>query len=98
MIRMTLRRVTGGRWPRVRDGEHLSCREVGRLMQRFLDGEIRDDVQVRAIADHLDVCPPCGHEADVYRSIKDALARGRPPVDPDVAERLRSFGRRLAGE
>lgn len=95
MIRMTLRRMTRGRWPGVRDGEDLSCREVGLLMQRFLDGEIDDDVQVRALVAHLDVCPPCEHEVEVYRSIKESLERGRPPVDAEVVERLRAYGRRL---
>lgn len=95
-MRSTLRRFTGGRWPRIREGEHLTCTEVGRLMQRFLDGEVDDGIQVRALAAHLDVCPPCGHEADVYRAIKDALGRGRPPVDAEVVDRLRDFGRRLA--
>lgn len=95
MIRMWLRRASRGRWPRVRDGEHLSCAEVGWLMQRFLDAEIADDAMVRALSDHLAVCPPCDHEADVYRAIKDALDRGRPPVDDEVVGRLRAFGQRL---
>lgn len=96
MIRSRIRRLTRGRWPRVRDGEELSCPEVGRLMQRFLDGELDDDVLVRSLAAHLDVCPPCGHEAEVYRAIKEALERGRPPVDREVVDRLHAFGRRLA--
>lgn len=96
MIRMTLRRFTRGRWPRIRAGEALMCPEVGRLLQRFLDGAVDDDVQVRALADHLGKCPPCGREAEVYGRIKDALRRGRPPVDAETVARLRAFGERLA--
>lgn len=96
MIRMSMRRLSRGRWPKVRPGEHLSCVEVGLLMQRFLDGEIDDEVRVTAIAAHLDVCPPCEHESEVYSQIKAALERGRPPIDPAAVDRLRDFGKRLS--
>lgn len=96
MIRMTMRRLTKGRWPKIRAGEELSCPEVGLLMQRFLDGEMDEEIEVQALADHLGKCVPCGHEADVFRNIKDALERGRPALDDDTVARLREFGQRLA--
>lgn len=95
MIRSTVRRLTGGRWPRVRPGEMLPCPEVRRLMQRFLDGEIDDAIEVQAVVDHLDVCEPCGFEHDVYRRITAALHAHRPPLDETAVERLRAFGRGL---
>lgn len=96
MMRSTFRRLTRGRWPAVRPDEQLSCREVGRLLQRFLDGELEDDVAVRAIVAHLDHCPPCELERDVYERISTSLAAGARPVDPDSLARLEAFGRRLA--
>ncbi len=95
MMRSRLRRLTRGRWPRVRAGEQLSCAEIGRLMQRFLDGELDDDVEVQAVIDHLDHCERCGLERDVYERIKEALIHQRPPVDAASITRLEEFGRRL---
>lgn len=96
MMRSTIRRLTRGRWPALRPDEQLSCREVGRLMQRFLDGELADDVAVQAIIVHVDHCPPCEFERDVYERITSSLAAGGPPVDPASLARLEAYGRRLA--
>lgn len=96
MIRSTIRRVTSGRWPAVRPGEALSCPEVGRLLQRFLDGELTDDTEIDMLSAHLDDCKRCGLEADTYRKIKEALANRRTPVPPESVERLREFGEHLA--
>jgi hypothetical protein len=92
MIRSMFRRVTGDRWPAVRDGDRLSCGEVGRLLQRFLDDELDDGAAVAGIARHLDDCGRCGLEAETYHRIKDALAQRRPDLPPDAVERLREFG------
>lgn len=73
----------------------MSCRQVGKVLQRFLDGEI-DDRDRRRVADHLDDCRRCGLGADTYLQIKAALARTATEPPPDVLERLRSFGARLA--
>ncbi len=98
MIRSMLRRVTADRWPAVREGERLSCPEVGRLLQRFLDGELDDPAAVGGIARHLDDCGRCGLEAETYDRIKAALARRRPELPPDTIERLRAFGAALTDE
>jgi len=95
MIRSMLRRATGGRWPRVRPGEQLSCSEVGRSLQRFLDGELPGGVAAEALSAHLDECRRCGLEADVYRRIKDAIEHRRPEVPEESVRRLREFGQRL---
>ena len=94
-LRSTGRRLTGGRWPRVRADEPLPCGEVARLMQRFLDGELDTDGEVRAVAVHVERCEPCGIETDVYRRIKVALRRRRRPVDDAAVDRLRACGRGL---
>ncbi len=96
MIRTALRRLTAGRWPSVRPGEELSCPEVGRLLHRFLDGELADDVEVDQLSVHLEECRRCGLEADTYRKIKVALADHRTPVPRESVDRLREFGERLA--
>lgn len=96
MMRMMIRRLTGDRWPAVVVGEQLTCPEVGRLLQRFLDDELSDPVAVDALADHLDACGGCGLEADTYRRIKEALATRRADLPADSVARLRAFGEQLA--
>lgn len=96
MIRTVLRRMTGGRWPRLRTGEQLSCPEVGRLLQRYLDRELEDAAEIDALVAHLDECERCGLEAETYRHIKDVLEQRRTPVPPESIDRLRSFGEELA--
>jgi anti-sigma factor (TIGR02949 family) len=80
----------------VRPGDALSCPEVGRMLQTFLDDELSDDVEIELLSEHLDECKRCGLEADTYQKIKDALASRRTPVPPETVERLREFGERLA--
>jgi Putative zinc-finger len=96
MIRSTIRYITLGRWPKPRPGDHLSCPEVGRLLQRFLDGELTDEHDAQLLSSHLDECKRCGLEADTYRRIKAVLASRRLPVPPESVARLREFGEHLA--
>lgn len=96
MIRSTIRRMTSGRWPTIRPGETLSCPEVGRLLQRFLDDELDDDVEVEMLSEHLDDCRRCGLEAETYRKITTALASRRSAIPTESVERLREFGAQLA--
>jgi anti-sigma factor RsiW len=72
----------------------LTCRQVGRLLQSHLDGEL-DDLRARRVAAHLDDCLRCGLEAEAYRALRSALRR-RLPVDPDQLARLREFAAHLA--
>ncbi len=72
----------------------LNCREVGRLLQSHLDGEL-DEARSQQVADHLDDCLRCGLEAEIYQALRAALQR-RAPVDPERLARLRDFGARLA--
>lgn len=96
MIRSVFRRMTGGRFPRIRPDEPLSCSEVGRSLQRFLDAEVADQIEVGALAAHLEDCKRCGLEADVYRRIKHAIEHRRADMPAESVERLRQFGHRLA--
>jgi anti-sigma factor RsiW len=88
--------MTLGRWPAVRPGDTLTCPEVGRLLQSFLDDELTDDDEIEALARHLDDCKRCGLEAETYQKIKDALASRRTPVPQESVDRLREFGEHLA--
>lgn len=96
MIRTALRRMTGGRWPEIRAGERLSCPEVGRLLQRFLDDELDREHDIESLAAHLEECKRCGLEADTYQKIKSALEQRRIDVAPESVARLREFGEHLA--
>ena len=73
----------------------LSCRQVGKVIQHFLDGEIDDATKAR-VAEHLDNCRRCGLGADTYLQIKAALARSATEPSADALGRLREFGERLA--
>ena len=75
----------------------MTCRQVGEVLQAYLDSEV-DDLTTRRIAHHLEDCRRCGMELAVYQEIKATLARQGVAVDGDALVRLRSFGARLAGE
>jgi anti-sigma factor RsiW len=73
----------------------LTCREVGKLLQHYLDGHTDEDATAE-VAEHLEDCRRCGLEAAIYREIKAVLAR-RAPVLPETTQaRLRRFGDQLA--
>ncbi|MGW0821044.1 anti-sigma factor family protein [Streptomyces sp. NPDC002845] len=71
----------------------MGCAEVVRVLQAYLDGEA-DEVTARGVAAHLDDCRDCGLEADLYREIKNSLARQERP-DTLALTRLREFGESL---
>jgi anti-sigma factor (TIGR02949 family) len=77
--------------------EEVGCREVGRALQSYLDGEI-DESQGRALAAHLDMCRNCGLDASVYREVRDNLRSLARPIPPETLERLREFSERLVSE
>lgn len=82
------------RWWRQRSDAAASCREVGKVLQAWLDGQV-DDVTARRVRRHLDDCRRCGLEASTYAEIKSALARRAPHPDAAAIERLEAFGQRL---
>ena len=81
------------RWPRRRQAP-MSCREVGRLLHAFLDGELCDTRAID-VADHLDGCLACGPDADGYRWLKQQLAAMTAPEDPARVDELRRFADQL---
>ncbi|MGH9229926.1 MAG: anti-sigma factor family protein [Acidimicrobiales bacterium] len=75
----------------------LTCREVGKLLQRYLDGEA-DEHATAKVAEHLEDCRRCGLEAGIYREIKASLARQAFVLPETTLARLRRFGQQLATE
>ncbi|MER6090345.1 anti-sigma factor family protein [Streptomyces bluensis] len=71
----------------------MSCAQVVRVLQAYLDGEM-DDVTALRVRAHLDDCRDCGLEARTYREIKNALVRQERP-DARAVARLRGFGESL---
>lgn len=71
----------------------LSCREVGRVLQAYLDGELEGGEEL--VAAHLEDCRRCGLEEAVYRDLKASLSHGPAEVDPEAVARLERFGREL---
>jgi anti-sigma factor RsiW len=73
----------------------LTCREVGKLLQRYLDDETDEHTTTR-VAEHLEDCRRCGLEATIYREIKASLARQAPTLPETTLASLRRFGEHLA--
>lgn len=73
----------------------LNCRQVGRLLQTYLDGAVPDASAV-LVANHLDDCRRCGLEVDIYRYLIRSLAQARGPENPGQLARLQDFADALA--
>jgi len=80
----------------IRRQRKLSCRQVGRSLQEYLDGELDDPERVARLREHLEACRDCGLEADTYRALRDAMRHRAPVVESPELQRLRDFGNRLA--
>ncbi len=81
-------------WWRSNSDAMASCREVGRVLQAYLDGQV-DELTAQRVSAHLEACRRCGLEAHVYDELKQALARRSTRVDPSIVERVQAFGRDL---
>lgn len=66
------------------------CRQVIRVLQSYLDGELPDDER-DVVAEHLRHCQRCGIDARIYRDIKRSLQGLDTPVDRQAIRRLRGF-------
>lgn len=75
----------------------MNCMQVGRRLQRYLDGDV-DDLTARRVRRHLEDCRRCGMKAATYIEIKASLARRGKDVPDDAVTRLRAFGERLVRE
>ena len=81
------------RWYR-RKSRSVKCRELGKVLQSYLDGDIEPDFADKLEA-HLRECRKCGLDLDTYQRIKDSLAMRIPEVDSEAVARLRQFGDEL---
>jgi len=75
----------------------MSCRQVGKVLQTYLDDELDEDA-ARKVAAHLEDCRRCGLEAETYESLKESLRRGPVGFADEPVARLREFGEHLAQE
>lgn len=82
---------------RRRPDRPMNCMQVGRRLQRYLDGDL-DDLTARRIMAHLEDCRRCGMEATTYAEIKASLARRGTDIPDNAVARLRAFGERLVHE
>lgn len=73
----------------------MSCHQVGKVLQTYLDDELDDDA-ARKVAAHLEDCRRCGLEAETYEALKASLQRGPAGLADEPVSRLREFGERLA--
>lgn len=88
------------RFLRRKDGE-LSCPEVGRLLQQYLDESVAgplalDESTTVKVSGHLADCRRCGLEVETYESIRAAVERSGGGLSEDALGRLKEFGERLA--
>ena len=72
----------------------LSCRQLGKILQSFLDSEL-DEISTDKVAEHLEDCRRCGMAADEYLEIKASLGRDAPVSLEESLGRLVEFARRL---
>lgn len=70
------------------------CREVARVLQSFIDGELPAS-QADDVALHLEHCERCGIEEDVYRQVKQSLEQLAVAPDPEAIRRLRNSAEAL---
>lgn len=82
---------------RQRAARPLSCHQVRRLLQAYLDCEL-PDARAVLVADHLDACLRCGLEASSYRWLKARLVGLAPRMDDGQLDRLQAFADALADD
>ncbi|MFU8840617.1 MAG: anti-sigma factor family protein [Nitriliruptoraceae bacterium] len=73
----------------------LGCRQVRRMLQSFLDGEV-DPLEGELVAAHLESCSRCQVEAEIQQLVIAALRRLRPDLDLAAYTRLVEAAERLA--
>lgn len=79
------------------DGQ-ISCEEANELIQDFLD-KVTDAGRGELLHEHLGDCPPCESEFHVYQRIVESLARCRPHIPEETADRIKHYCEGLcAGE
>lgn len=66
------------------------CREVARVLQSFLDGELGPE-DGETVAAHLAVCEHCNIESATIDAVRDTIRAQRPDLDVDDLSRLEAF-------
>lgn len=74
--------------------EPLVCREVRKVVQSFLDGELSAE-HAHLVAAHIAVCEVCGLDARTLDQVRRAVAGLDRGVDPDALARLERFADRV---
>jgi anti-sigma factor (TIGR02949 family) len=65
-----------------------NCREALRELQRYLDDECGQDVEI-AIRRHLGDCPPCLDRAEFERGLRAVVSRKcRDAAPPGLIDRI----------
>ena len=78
---------------RMRRRAGISCAHVQDLVQAYLDNELDEPDRAR-LAAHLELCRPCGVEAETYERIKKSLSA---PAPAETVERLECYAATLTG-
>ena len=71
-----------------RETDRLGCRQVRRVLQAYLDGEIGTGRE-ELVAAHLESCSRCRIEADTLQQVIETLQAHRPDLDLAAYTRLR---------
>jgi anti-sigma factor RsiW len=71
------------------------CARAAERIQEIVDGEIPPGKAARTLERHLIECPPCHQEAEVIRTLKQAIARVSREADPETVRRLETLARSL---
>lgn len=87
---VSMRVVTAFRRLRGTVDEARRCREIERLLQDFMDGEL-DIHETKYLLQHLEACRRCGLKAAIYRDVKESLVRQRRALSADTRAQLHTF-------
>lgn len=80
-------------WRRRRDLR--LCHRTAARIQEIVDGEIPVGRAQRDFERHLAACERCGAEAEVFRSLKLAIARVNNRANADLVRKLERLARQL---
>ncbi len=80
-------------WRKRRD--HEICVKAYERVQEIVDGELPATKAARVLEHHLEQCPPCHQEAEMVRSLKQAIHRVSCEADAETVQRLEKLARQL---
>lgn len=74
------------------------CEKTGARIQEIVDEEIGNGRTARELRRHLEDCERCRGEADVIRTLKEAIVRLAGDVDERTLDRLQTLVEELSAE